>query len=863
MKKTLPQSSVSARRCLASHRGSLVRKSKTKYTTAIVADLLKTALAHHQEGRFSEADATYGTVLRLQPANVHALHLSSVLARQVGKHEEALDFINRALAVDPQNGTAHLSRAKVLHQLHRDKESVDSCNEAVRLLPDNADAYYGRGISLKSLGQPEEALKDFDRALQLDPNSVDAYVNRGAALYGLQQYESALATLDTALQLDPNRADAYVARGSALHSLHQYQAALESLDRAVALDPDRADAHVNRGAALHGLHQHEAALESLDLAAKLDPDRVETHVNRGAVLYELHQYQAALESLNRALQLDPSRADACITRGAVLYELHQHRAALETLDRALKLDPNRADVYINLGTVLHALRRYQEALDAYAKAIRLNPEYCNLYGEYLSAMLFACDWKNLPSERDALASRVRRGMPAVQPFRYLAIEDSPLLQKKVAEILVREKWPPGSAGASLPRWPRHEKIRVGYFSPDFRDHPVGRLMVECFELHDRSRFEVWGFSFSLVTDVLQRRIAAAMDRFLDVHAMTDAQIAHLAREHEIDIAIDLAGYTNGARPGIFARRAAPLQVNHIGYPGTMGADFIDYLIADESLVPETNRRYYSEKIVYLPDCFQANDTKLRVSETPSSRAEHGLPEKAFIYCCFNVISKITPETFARWMRILKRVEGSVLWLLAENTDCRDDLRREAQNAGVASERLIFAGRVPYDIHLTRQRLADLFLDTLPFNAGATASPALWAGLPILTCPGESFAGRMGASLLKAVGLPDLVAPSLEAYEDLAVELASTPGRIAALKDRLRENLKTAPLFNTPMFTRHLEKAYRQMCERYHSGLQPDHLFIERDPALKELSYVTDQSISVCLTVKGPESDTALIVSRSA
>jgi predicted O-linked N-acetylglucosamine transferase (SPINDLY family) len=316
-----------------------------------------------------------------------------------------------------------------------------------------------------------------------------------------------------------------------------------------------------------------------------------------------------------------------------------------------------------------------------------------------------------------------------------------------------------------------------------------------------------------------------MDRFFDARLMTDEQVVQLAREHEVDIAVDLAGYTSNARPGVFARRAAPIQVNYLGFPGTMGAGFIDYLIADATLVPESSRKYYSEKIVYLPDCFQANDSKLQISDKPFSRAGQGLPEKGFVYCCFSNSNKITPEIFALWMRILKRVEDSVLWLVADCSDSGENLCAEAERCGVAAERLIFAGRLPYCEHLGRQRLADLFLDTLPFNAGATGSAALWAGLPILTCPGESFAGRMGASLLRAVRLPELIASSLDAYEEMAVELAQTPGLIAAFKERLRNNIKTAPLFDTPSYTRHLEGAYRQMHERHRAGLAPDHIVV--------------------------------------
>jgi predicted O-linked N-acetylglucosamine transferase (SPINDLY family) len=379
--------------------------------------------------------------------------------------------------------------------------------------------------------------------------------------------------------------------------------------------------------------------------------------------------------------------------------------------------------------------------------------------------------------------------------------------------------------ALIPRRPQRDKIRIGYFSADFHQHAVSVQMIDLFEQHDRSKFEIIGFSFGPnLTDEMTQRVAAAMDQFVDVRSLSDREIADLSRKLEVDIAIDLMGFTEHFRLGIFTHRAAPIQVNYLGYPGTAGADCIDYLIADSTLVPEAARPHYTEKIVYMPDSFQAN-SRHPISEKPPTRAEQGLPEQGFIFCCFNLSYKIGPATFAIWMRILHRVEGSVLWLLASNPLAEANLRKEAAQRGIDPERLIFAQRLPLAEHLSRQRLAGLFLDTLPFNAGATASPALWAGLPVLTCMGETFAGRMGASLLRAIDLPELITTTPADYENLAIELALDPERLQSIREKLDRNRLTAPLFDTPRFTRNLEAAYSAIHARHHAGLPPDHIHV--------------------------------------
>ncbi|WP_251374578.1 hypothetical protein [Polynucleobacter sp. es-EL-1] len=414
-----------------------------------------------------------------------------------------------------------------------------------------------------------------------------------------------------------------------------------------------------------------------------------------------------------------------------------------------------------------------------------------------------------------------------QPFTLLALSDNPELQKKSAEIYFQNKYPVNPILGPIIKRPRNKKIRVAYFSADFHDHATGHLIAELFELHDRCQFELVGFSFGPISnDGMRLRLKKAFDNFIEVGNKSDIEIARLSRDLEVDIAIDLKGFTKDSRTGVFSYRAAPIQVNYLGYPGTMGAEYIDYIIADKTLIPTEFQSGYSEKVIYLPNSYQVNDRRRSISNKKFSRQDLGLPENNFVFCCFNNNYKILPPTFASWMRLLKAIPRSVLWLFQDNPRASENLLEEATQHGVDASRLIFAERMPLAEHLARHRHADIFLDTFPCNAHTTASDALWAGLPVLTLMGESFASRVAASLLHAIGLPELITSTQGEYEALAIELAKNPKRLADIKAKLANNRMSSPLFNTPLFTRNLETAYIKMYERYQADLQPDHITIE-------------------------------------
>jgi predicted O-linked N-acetylglucosamine transferase (SPINDLY family) len=783
-------------------------------------------LALHRQGKLADAEGIYGEVLRKQPNHFDALHLLGVIAFQTRRTERAVELIRKAIGLNAKVAAAHNNLGVALMDLKRHADALASYDRAIALKPDSAEAYYNRGNALVDLKRPADALASYDRAIALKPDYAEAYNNRGNALVDLKRPADALVSCDRAIALKPDFAEAYNNRGNALTGLKRPADALVSCDKAIALKPDFAEAYNNRGNALTDLKRPADALASCDKAIALKPDYAEAYYNRGIVLSELKRHEDALASYDKAIALKPDYADAYNNRGNALRDLKRHADALASYDRAFTLKPDYAEACKNRGIALVDLMRPEEALVSYDKAFTLKPDLAEVEGHRLHTKMHLCDWSNFNNECAHLISSVRNGKGNTPLFAFLAIPSSSDDQLRCAKLYSANKYPP----SEKPIWQgeryNHDRIRVAYLSADFRQHPVSSLLAGMFECHDKSCFDVTAISFGPDDNSeIRRRLEASFEHFIDARTYSDNQIANLAKELEIDILVDLMGFTTDSRTRIIAQRSAPIQVNYLGYAGTMGAEYIDYIIADQIVIPETQQDFYAEKIVYLPNSFQPTDRDRRISDKKFTRAEVGLPQEGFVFCCFNTNYKITPDVYDIWMRILKQVDGSVLWLVAVSPTVERNLRNEAAARGVNAERVIFASRMPLADHLARHRLADLFLDTLPYNAHTTASDALWTGLPVLTCIGETFAGRVAASLLNAIGLPELITTTSEDYERLAFDLATHPEKLAVIKRKLAENRLTTPLFDTKLFTKHIEAAYTAMYERYQAGLAPDHIDI--------------------------------------
>ncbi|HJU15227.1 MAG TPA: tetratricopeptide repeat protein, partial [Stellaceae bacterium] len=585
--------------------------------------------------------------------------------------------------------------------------------------------------------------------------------------------------------------------------------------------PDFAEAHNTLGDVLTALGRFGEAEACCREAVRLQPGYAEAYNNLGIALALLSRPQEAEACYREALRLKPGNATALKNLGLALFSLGRPDEAESCYREALRLEPGNAAVLKNFGNALFLQGKLSEAADAFERAAALEPDDADALATWAFIKQQMCDWSAHDEDearfRAGLKAQALQATPSVA-FRLLGVsstaEEQLACARRVAAGLAAHE----PAPFPIPPPRSGERIRLGYL---IRPHPTGHLIAGLIEHHDRRRFEVIGYCIGLDDGSgVRDRLAKAFDRFVDIVPMQDPDAARLIHADALDVLVDLSGFTPVGRPKIPAYRPAPIQVNYLGYPGTMGADFIDYILVDRFVVPPEQQSCFSERVVYLPDCYQSNDDKRAIAPATPARAECGLPEQGFVFCCFNDSYKLTPRFFDVWMRLLHAVPGSVLWLLEPNRLVASNLAREAEARGIASTRLVFAPRLPLPEHLARHRLADLFLDTLPYNAHTTASDALWAGLPVLTCAGDTFAGRVGGSLLQAVGLGELVTASLEDYEALALRLAGDAGMLTRLRARLAQNRQTFPLFDTERLTRNLEAAYLRMHQIRKAGGSP-------------------------------------------
>jgi protein O-GlcNAc transferase len=782
---------------------------------------LERARALHHRGDLAEAERLYAAELRRDAGNVDALHLLGLVNAQRGDLEAARRYFDRALGLSPGRAELHFLRAEVAGGLGQDEQAMDGYQQALAMRPDMPEAMISLSDLLMRKGRAADALPLLERALQIRPGDTAALNNRGNALQALARHEEALACYDRVLLALRGNADVLNNRASALLSLGRFAEAEAGCRLALEQCPDHAYALLNLGRAQSAQGRILEGLQNYDAALAIQPAEFNGWCERAMLLVELPRLRDARDSFEKALALRPDASGTWSDLAVVLIDLRSLEQAVTACDRALALDKDNAKAWANRALALRFLNRNEEAVTAYESALRIDPQIPYAPGLLAWQKLRMCDWRDHPASARQVIGGVCAGERAAEPFEFLFLSDRAEHQLACAATYARDKYP----RQAQPLWTgeryRHERIRLAYVSADFREHATSYLLAGLLEKHDRSRFEVFGISIGpLEPGPLASRIEAAFEHFMQLRDQTDAEIAALLRREEIDIAVDLMGFTNCCRPNVYAMRPCPVQVNYLGFPGTLGTEYTDYLLADPFIIPPGSERHYAEKVVRLPDTFQPNDAVRPGAARDQARAELGLPGHGIVFCSFNKGSKITAELFDLWMQVLRAAEGSVLWLREGSAIMRGNLQREAQARGVGASRLVFAPLVPFPEHLARLRHADLALDTLPFNGGATSSDALWAGVPVITCPGDAFAARMSGSLLHAIGMPELVVSSLEEYKELAIRLAADPALLAATKHKLAANRATHPLFDTNRFRQHIEAAYETMWARAQAGEPP-------------------------------------------
>jgi predicted O-linked N-acetylglucosamine transferase (SPINDLY family) len=682
-------------------------------------------------------------------------------------------------------------------------------------------ALLAEAVGLHRQGMLAEAAERYAQVLRNEPANADVLYALAQIACHQGRFAEGVDFSQRALAIDPQRARAHNLLGMALARLGQREAALASFDAAIACAPELADAHGNRGDVLAELGRPAEAIASYDRALRIFPDSIETWCNCGAALYDLGRYVDALASYDRAIALKPDFADVHFNRGNALNRLARYEKALLAYERALALRPDHVEALFDRGGILVKFERHGEAIACYERVLAIAPHHPEAADELANCHLLICDWTKTALFARTFSDRIADSRSVISPFTLLGFPATAADLLKCSERFVANKL------KKLPKAPPARtadhggRIRLAYLSADFRHHATAYLVAELFELHDRDRFDVIGISFGRDDrSEVRARLMRAFDRFHDVASTSNRAVVSLLQELEVDIAVDLKGHTEGARLAILAARPAPLQVSYLGYPGTMGVDFIDYVIADGIVLPVDQQPFYPEKIVHLPDSYQVNDSKRRIASRVPTRRELGLPDHGFVFCCFNNNWKINAAMFDIWMRLLAAVDGSVLWLFRSNDLAMVNLRAEAKARGIDPARLVFAPFLDLPDHLARLKRAELFLDTLPCNAHTTTSDALWAGLPVLTCIGDTFAGRVAASLLNGVGLPELVTNGLDEYEALALRLARDRPLLESIRRKLEQNRLSSPLFDTDRFRRHIEAAYATMWEMHRRGESP-------------------------------------------
>ena len=777
-----------------------------KVSNFSATETLSRANSQLQKGNIEESRILYQKVLKNYPKNTRAQEGLNVLYQRNPPQQIVNKLVN-------------------LYNQRQFIKVIEKTTEAIKRYPNSFMIWNLLGAAHKGLGEINKASKAFMKVTMIKPNYPEGFNNLGVTLKYLGNLDQAIEAYKRAISLKPDHYEAYYNIGIVLQEKGDFDKSIEAYNKSISLNPDFVSAYNNKGQALKNQGKLEDAIEAFSKVLYLKPDHVEAYSNIGNVFYEKGNFKGSIEAFNKALSFNSNHAETYNNIGYSLAGQDNIDGAIEAFNKALSLNPDNVVSQTNVGNALEKKGNIEDAITAYNKALIINPNYAIARAKKLYLQACICDWSSIEEERK-LIPELGTLNEFVIPFSVLSFEDNPKNHQTRSEIYSKARFNQKPLLNFIKPLRKPKRIRIGYFSSDFKQHPIAYLLAGVLEKHNKDEFEIFGYSINRSKeDSLRQRLINAFNVYDDVHKMSDRDVALLARQDKIDIAIDLNGYTENARPKIFAYRAAPIQINFLGYPGTMGGDFLDYIIADRNLIPSASQKYYSEKQIYLPNAYIPTDNTRKFSDKYISKKEMGLPESGFIFCCFNNNYKIKSKEFDIWMRLLNNVEGSVLWLRKSNKLSERNLFQQAQERNINPSRLIFADRVPMDIHLSRHKLADLFLDTFTFNAHTTASEALWAGLPVVTKLGQGFAARVSGSLLKALGLKELITNNEEDYEALILELATNQNKLSNIKDKLAANLKSYPLFDTEQYTKHLEIGYKKAYQNYFDGNKPQTILV--------------------------------------
>jgi protein O-GlcNAc transferase len=785
-------------------------------------------------GDLNAAIDSYKKAVLIKPDFAVAYNSMGIALKDKGDLKEAIDCYRQAISLITDYAIAYYNLGNALRDKGDLELAIGSYEQAVIAEPDYADAYNNMGNCLKDKGDLDAAIDSYNKALKNNPDFAEAYNNIGISMKSKGDLEAAIESYKQAIKIKPGYAEAYYNIGVGQQEKGDLDKAIHSYKQAINIKPDYAQAYNNMGNVLKSKRDPEQAIDSFKQAIKYKSDFAEAYSNMGAVLHEEGDIEAAIDSYEQALRIRPNYADAFNNMGVSLADKGEIEASIECYKQALKIKPDYAGAYYNIGHALVVKGELEHGIQSLEMALKYSPDYQLALAKKLHQQAHICDWTGIQKDQN-LIPILGITDKAVDPFGMMALEDAPERHRMRSEVYAKSTFKKNPLPLAPKPSQKPQRLRIGYFSADFKNHQVMYALIEVLEQHNRELFEVYAYSFGPDTsDEMRQRVIKAVDVFDNVKHMNNQTIALLARQDKIDIAIDLTGYTKNSRTGVFAYRAAPVQITMLGYPGTLGTSFIDYIMTDQTWLPPENQKFFSEKPIYLPYSQCALEANIPLLDTTPTRTELGLPEEGFVFCAINSAYKITPTEFDIWMRLLLQVDGSVLWLLESNQWARGNLVKEAEARGIDSERLVFQPLMVTDAasqqqYLSQFRQADLYLDTFIYGAGSTACNVLWAGVPVLTLIGQGMPTRMAASYLNVLGLSELITTKHETYEKIAFHLSTNPERLALLKQKLGDALLTSPLFDNALQTKYLENGYQQAYQRYFDDQLPDAIFVPEHP----------------------------------
>ena len=814
----------------------------------------------HDMGKLNAAIKSFEKALSLKPDYAEAHNNIGNVFKELDQFDDAIKSFKKATEIKTDYVEAHYSLGSIFQDLNNIQAAITSYKKVLLLKPNFAELHNNLGLIFQGIGEIEFALLHLEDAVRIKPEFAEAHNNLGNVYKELKQLDRAMDCYENAAAFNPHLADAYFNIALILHDQKKIKKAITTYQKVIAINPDFYKAHNNLGVAFKELEQSESAIKSYEMAISINPHFDEAHNNLGSLLMDLGRPYEAVESYQKAIIITQNNAESHNHLAIILMQLGNLNESIESYEKAIAINPNYEEAHNNLGVALNKVGQFEEALKSYEKALSIEPEYAEAYynlghlmkdlnlldqavlnyecainlksgldcnfGDLFHTKMHLCIWDNFYNDLEELIKKINHNEKVIDPFSLSSLIDNSQLQLKNSKAYAKEMCSKSSTLSIIKNYSNHAKIRIGYFSADFREHPVSDLSAELYELHDRNQFEIYAFSFGPDTlDEMNLRIKAGVDKFYDVRMMSNKDIVILSRSLEIDIAVDLGGFSANHRPEIFALSVAPSQVGYLGFTYTMGTNFIDYIIADRTVIPKDKQINYSEKIAYLPNCYMVNDTKITVSKKTFSKKDAGLPSDSFIFCCFNNYYKINPVVFGSWMKILSKVKGSILWISEGNITAMNNLKKEAERYNIDKNRLFFAPRLTLkEDHLNRLQLADLFIDTFPFNAHTTCSDALRVGLPVLTFMGDSFTSRVASSLINSVNLPELITTSQEHYESLAIKLATDSKKLKVIKDKLKKNAATSSLYDSELLTKQIETIYLDIYNTSQKGLESNHIY---------------------------------------